>query len=232
MALAGVGLSEQAASEFEIAMQIRPNDWELHNNLGMALANLGQCDRAIVEFQTAERLNDRVAQVHSNLGSALASRRQFDEAMRQFERALELDPNLTEVHYNLAITLATLGRFDEAIARYRTALGIDAGSVKSLKQLARLLATCPIDSLRNGPEAVRLAEQAVVVTQGRDPVAFDILAAAYAESSRFSEAIQTAKRAVELARQLNEPAIAESAARKLQLYEAGKPFHESLPSQP
>ena len=57
------------------------------------------------------------------------------------------------------------------------------------------------------------------------------LAAAYAEAGRFTEAVQAARLAADLARQQNKPGFAKSVEAKIRLYEAGMPFHDS-PSSP
>ena len=68
-----------------------------------------------------------------------------------------------------------------------------------LNNLAWLLATASDARLRNGAEAVELAERACAVTQYRRTVFVGTLAAAYAEAGRFEEAIATAERACKLA---------------------------------
>ena len=93
-----------------------------------------------------------------------------------------------------------------------------------------MLATCPEASVRNGAEAVELAQRAVQLSDGRVPAILGTLAAAYAEAGRFPEAVQTARKALDLATQRNELALAEEIKAKIPLYEAGTPFRE--PQQP
>ena len=64
---------------------------------------------------------------------------------------------------------------------------------------AWMLATNPNASVRNGAEAVELAQRAVELSGGREPAILDTLAAAYAEAGRFPEAVKTAQRAAALA---------------------------------
>jgi len=97
---------------------------------------------------------------------------------------------------------------------------------------AWMLATSPDASVRNGAEAVTLAQRAVELSGGREPVVFNTLAAAYAEAGRFPEAMETARKALDLATQQNKQALVESIKAKLQLYEANTPFRstDSTPS--
>ena len=57
------------------------------------------------------------------------------------------------------------------------------------------------------------------------------LAAAYAEAGRFSEAITTAQRALQLAISQNNPALAADLEAELKLYQAGSPFHDAVTSR-
>ena len=96
-----------------------------------------------------------------------------------------------------------------------------------MNDTAWLLATNPNASVRNGAEAVELAQRAIELSSGQEPAILGTLAAAYAEAGRFAEAVQTARKALELATQQNKPALAESIRAKIRLYEAGKPFRQS-----
>ena len=64
--------------------------------------------------------------------------------------------------------------------------------------LAWLLATSPDPSVRNGEEAVQLAESAKGSTP-ENAEALDTLGAAYAEDGQFARAAATARHALELA---------------------------------
>jgi hypothetical protein len=70
-----------------------------------------------------------------------------------------------------------------------------------LRRAAWLLATSRDPTLRNGVEAAALGERAARLTGNRDAVDSDGLAAAYAESGRFADAVETGNRALRLAAQ-------------------------------
>jgi hypothetical protein len=56
------------------------------------------------------------------------------------------------------------------------------------------------------------------------------LAAAYAESGRFPEAVTTAEKAEQLAAAAGSKELAGKIRQLLELYRAGKPYHESPPA--
>jgi tetratricopeptide (TPR) repeat protein len=91
--------------------------------------------------------------------------------------------------------------------------------------LARLLATCPQASLRNGNKAVELAQRANQLTGDGNPVVLGTLAAAYAEAGRFPEAVATAERALQAAETQSNTALADAIRSQMKLYQAGLPFH-------
>jgi Flp pilus assembly protein TadD len=108
---------------------------------------------------------------------------------------------------------------------------LQADLLGALNNLAWIRATSEDARLRDGPEAVRLAQRACQLAGQRETNALRTLAAAYAEAGRFAEAVQTARQALELARQQNKLSLAESMRAGIRLYEARKPFRES-PSSP
>ena len=110
---------------------------------------------------------------------------------------------------------------------YRRALEIQPKDPMAGRSLAWLRATCSDASLRNGDEAVALAERANRLTGGKQPEVLDTLAAAYAEAGWFPEALATARKALELARQQNNRALADALQDRIARYEAGKPYRQT-----
>ena len=88
--------------------------------------------------------------------------------------------------------------------------------------LAWMLATNPYASLRNGPEAVRLAERGWKIIGANDPHALGN-SAAHADVGRFSEAVAAAERAIPMA---HDDFAADQFRANLRLYQAGKPLRE------
>ncbi len=223
--LADRGQLAAAAAHFGRALEINPKHAEAHYNLGRALLAGGQPDAAITEYQKVLEIIPNFAEVRNNLGIVLAARGRIDEAIVEYQKVLELRPDLVETHNNLGTALARRGRVAEAIAEYRAAIKIRPDDGRALGSLAWIRATHPDPKFRDGAEAVTLAESGVKLSPN-DPAKLDALGAAYAEAKRFSEAVQMARKALALAKQMNQAALAESIQARLQLYEAGTPFRE------
>ena len=73
-----------------------------------------------------------------------------------------------------------------------------------LNDLAYLLASAYEPEVRDGPRALRLAEQAVAA-YGEHPLVLDTLAVAYGATGRFDEALEISQRAVSEGEKLGLP---------------------------
>jgi tetratricopeptide (TPR) repeat protein len=116
------------------------------------------------------------------------------------------------------------------MAEYRLLLAAKPDQPEALNNLAWLLATSPDAAVRDGAEAVRLAEQGCRLTDYKQAQMLGTLAAAYAEAGRFTEAVTTAQKAIELARAGGDMQFAAANAQLLSLYRAGRPYHEPPPT--
>src|SRR5262249_21617034 len=111
-------------------------------------------------------------------------------------------------------------------------LKIEAGNVSTRNNLAFLLATCADASVRNGPRALELAEQARLATGGTNSVVLATLATAYAETGQFANAVKMAEQGLQLAAAHPYSAFAQALHAQLELYLKGVPYRERAPSEP
>jgi tetratricopeptide (TPR) repeat protein len=111
-------------------------------------------------------------------------------------------------------------------------LELDTNSVPALNNLAWLLATASDPHLRNGKEAVRLAEQACHLTQYKEAFLVGTLAAAYAEAGRFDDAVVTAQKARAAALAQGQTEIAARNEQLLELYKSGRAYHQEAKTPP
>jgi tetratricopeptide (TPR) repeat protein len=217
-----------AIEEFRAALQSNPDYADAHANLGQVLALQGKFAPAEVEFQAALRLNPRDAQTHRNFAAVLSQEKKQREAVRQWQAALSLKPDQA-TRLELAGLFCREGELVEAAAQYRRALGLEPDCAEALNNLALILATAPDDKLRDGAEAVRLAERALRLPPVKGMCVAGTLAAAYAEAGRFPEAMAAAEKAVREETAAGETGFADLNRRLLTLYRAGKPWHGENP---
>ena len=120
----------------------------------------------------------------------------------------------------------------KALAERRESLRSRPDDIALLNDTAWVLATNPNASIRNGAEAVELAQRAVQLSDGREPAVLGTLAAAYAEAGRFAEAVKTAEQALALAASQNNAALAETLHARIKLYQAGSPYRNTQQPSP
>ena len=98
---------------------------------------------------------------------------------------------------------------------------------EALNNLAWILATHPDETIRNGKEAVRLAERACEKTERKIPLMLGTLAAAYAEAGRFDDATSTAKEAEKLAIELSQAGLAAKNRELAAKFSRGIPYRDT-----
>ena len=226
-ALEAMGRREEAMQHFREGIRIKPQAPQAYNNLANVLDDLGRFDEAVAAYQQALALRPNVALVHNNLGVALARRARHEEARTNFQRAIELKPRDAQGYYLMGTLHLRMGDARSAVNAFQTALSVNPNHFKSLAYLARILAANEDASVRNGAQAVALAEKAMALSGGEQPSILDTLAMAYAESGRFDEAVKAEQTAAEILRSSKDQVAINEAAERLALYQSRRPFREA-----
>lgn len=142
------------------------------------------------------------------------------------------DPAGAKALYERGLAIQRGGDVAGGIRHFYLALQADPDCAAALNHFAWLRATDKDPKLRDGAEAVRMAERACKVALAADrPGIFaanclDTLAAAHAEAGRFDQAVATARRAVAMAEKLRNRGAARSFASRLRLFEQRKCHRE------
>jgi len=177
---------------------------------------LNENQKALADYAAAIRLDATLIDAYLQRGHLLEGQRALDN----FSAVLRLDPD------NLPALLArghlhgNAAKFESAVADYQRIIAIDPAHVEVLSTLAWIQATCNQDKLRDGAAAVKHALRACELTDHKEPLLMQILAAAYAEQGDFKKAVEIEERAIEL---MGDPGPSFQANR-LELYRQGKPY--------
>ena len=231
--LAKQGQMPHAIGEAQRAVELGPEDLSARRFWSeLLIIRQGRDDEAISVARNGLAVSPYDSGLHFVLGVALARTGNFMMATNQFAYALLLRPDWMEAHLNYGRTLLHLGDAPNGLRHFQEAVRLAPDSPLALDGLAWFLATYPDPTLRNGPEAVRLAEQACAVIGRRNPTLLDTLAAAYAEAGRFPEAINAAQEAIAVARTAGNAAAVNQAENLLGFVQSGHPFHENTPPSP
>lgn len=146
------------------------------------------------------------------------------------EAVLSRDPNHGHALVSLALLRQSQGDVSEAVPFYRRAAltwpDWPTAAGDAANNLAWILATSDSAALRNGDEAVALADRASRFAGNSDPVRLDTLGAAYAEAGDFRRAVSTALLARERARAVGVADLADAISKRLELYRVERPYRE------
>jgi len=188
---------------------VTPDSDVAHAGLGGILFVRGQIDESIDHYERALRLRDGNVAAHFGLGRALAAKQKTDPAIFHFQKALSIQPDNIGASNDLGVMFASKGEIREAISAWQQSLLFDPDNADAANNIAWVRATATDPDLRDGREALELAQRALR-SGGENPVALRTLAAAQAENGQFAKAIATCRRGEELAQKNGDRAMAES----------------------
>ena len=183
-------------------------------------------DQALADFDEAIRLDPTDALLHYDRGVAYLHKHKDDKALEDFSETIRLDERFSAAYLERGLVWSIKKEYGKALADYEAAIRLN-GSGSS--EAAWLLATCPLDSIRDGKRAVELAKKACVESDPPNHFDFDALGAAYAEAGDFEKAREAEAKAIELA--AKNAAATKELKNRLALFTARKPyrFNPDLP---
>jgi Flp pilus assembly protein TadD len=208
-------------------LAVTSNNDVAQTNLGIVLLERGKTDAAIARFEQAVELRPQNGPAHENLAKTFLQQGRLEEAMTHYRTVLEIQPENSEARNILGMLLFQRGRIKDAVGQWEQTLRMDPENGNAKNNLAWVFATCPNRSIRDGVKAVQLGEQAAQLSSGRNPMVLRTLAAAYAESGRFPEAIATAQRGAEVAIKQGNSALAGELQSNIALYQTNSPLRDT-----
>ncbi len=222
-ALMKKGFLDQAVAQGQVALRFAPDSPDALNNYGAVLFAQGKVEQALVCFQKALQLKPGFPEAHNNCGITMAARGGFAQALPHFKEALRVKPDFLDARSRLIQALLREKRIAEAVEEYHHLLRQQPESAEIMNNLAWILATCPDAAIRNGTEALQLAQRACVA----NPHSFsflDTLGAAYAEAGHFAEASSTVQKAITLAQTAGQTNAAAKFRLRLDLYQSNQSY--------
>ena len=154
----------------------------------------GQFQAAADAFRKAAAAAPADAIPHVNLAAALAQLGDANGAAAQLEIAVRLDPDDESALLNLSILLADRARYREALQHLDDSHRRFPDRAPTATTLARLLASSPDRSIRDGPRAFDVAT--TVYQREPSPAHGETVAIALAELGRCDEAEEWMRRAI------------------------------------
>jgi serine/threonine-protein kinase len=112
----GTGKYEEAATEFQRALQLEPTNDDAAIGLARAYASLNRLNEAEETYQHAIKLRPNHYKTYAWLGFFYIQQAQYEKAAEIYQKLTSLAPENPEGYYNLGAAYLFLGRDQEAIA--------------------------------------------------------------------------------------------------------------------
>ena len=157
---------------FRQALAVTANNDVAENNLGIVFLQQGKLDEAISLLQAAVDLRPDNSPGQENLAKALLQKGRVPEALVHYRRLVELQPDNFEVHNIVGTVLVQQGHLREGVEEWQKVLLVQPDNGNAMSNLAWVFATAMDDSLRDGTQAVKLADQALHLSGGRIPILY------------------------------------------------------------
>lgn len=213
---------DKALADLTRAEKIRPGLPRAALLRSMIYQRIERFDDAALQLRRLVRLNPGNAQLRLQLGFCYSMGNHHKLAIEEFSRVIEIDEDNWIAFYSRGDTQLNIGKHKEAIADYNVALRLNKDSDGLLNNFAWVLATSPVDELRDGKRAVELARRACELSEYKKPHILSTLAAAYAETGDFENAIKWSSKAVEIGQEDIQGQLKD----ELKSYKRDKPWRE------
>ncbi len=186
--------SAEAIETFSKILSVKPDDAKAHGKLGTQYAKIGKKELAIGHLRAVRKYDPDDAYGEAMLGWLALLDSNLVESLEHYLRADEIEPYEAKINFHLGLALAGLNRLPEATERFRKAIAIEPNHLEACD--------CLILALRQqgkSQEAVTISRRAAQITNHRNLDVLMTLAETYADAGQFTEALDTATRALRLA---------------------------------
>jgi tetratricopeptide (TPR) repeat protein len=170
---------------------------------------------------------------HFYLGSAAMGNGDPNTAVRSFKKAIQCDPEFYRPYIELAVIMFHRKQYDQSLNYVQEGLRLKPANPKAVNTLALLSwrkATCTDDELYDPPMALELILQAMEIATDTKmnigPGVLRTLAVAQAANGNFTEAIESARQAVQMAMSEGLLKAAQNIIKEADLYKNNTSFRE------
>jgi len=220
----------EAKERFALAIKHNSFNVQAMNNLGQLLLHEGKLEEARPLLERAIETMPVYVKPYVNLGDYWRQRGQKERSVEYIKKALEYYESANELNQGGAIPFvaltaarlhAAVGDHAKAISNLEYAIRGRSTKVDATVQLMWMLSSHPDRKVRDGQRALQLGNS----LRGKVESAqyFDALAAAFAESGNFEDAVNAAKQATFRAMQANQDKLSGEIKRRLDGYKAKQP---------
>ena len=224
ISLANLGKVHEAKAELAESVRMDESHALARFSLAVVHDRLGEDGAARSHYLASLRHDPTNVQAMVYLADLLARAGEPERAAAYYRRALETSGHSTRIALSLAMAWVKSGRQARARKTLEAALAAEPESREIINALARVLATAPQASVREGARALELSQKLFEAT--RSLAVGQTYAMALAENGRFREAATLQQETIIGYQRSKTPVDAEFLERNLRLYRQGRPARE------
>lgn len=132
------GYNDEAIRFYRKVIELRPNFWESHYNLGLLYYQAGKLEEAERYLNAAIEINPFDPREYVCLGFTELQRGRAAEAAALMRRAREIQPDGASSYMALGVVLKSQGDLEGALKEFQTALSKEPGRTSAREQIAEL----------------------------------------------------------------------------------------------
>ena len=212
---------DKAIADYSEVIRLHPEYALAYRNRGLAWHEKKDYESAIADFNQAIRIDPKYTPVFGSRANSWSAKKNYEKAVADYSEVIRLDPTCADAYCSRGLAWQEQKKFGKAIADYSEAVRIDPNFVDAYNSRAWIWATCPDAKFRDGKKALESARHALELDP-KDAANMDTLAAAYAETGDFAEAVRWQEKAMEDPQLKNDA----NARHRLELYRDKKPYRQ------
>ncbi len=221
-AYAGAGDAVRAINSYGVALKNGAPPLDVYIKIAQQYeksADWGQAEQA---YRKGLEVQADSFEARYNLGQMLSRQNRIPEAIVEFQAVLASSPTVHLTHCNLGDLYEREGDLKMAVEHYRSGVKAENPPPDIADRLAWILSTNNDATLRDGQEALRLAQYGVRATKGAHAPLVESLAAALAETGDYAGALRAQERAIAA----YAAQVPEAARARLETYRSQSPHRQ------
>jgi tetratricopeptide (TPR) repeat protein len=211
-----------AIVDFNKALSIKADGFVYYNR-AITYQAMRAHDKAISDFTRALKLTPHKPPIETDclIGRAhsYVEKENADAALADLNEAIKIGTDESDAYVLRGIVHKVRHEYELSVADYEKAIALNPNEARSYDAEAYLLSVCPMPKYRDGKKAVKYAGKACELTKWQGVDSLETLAAAYAESGQFDDAVKFQTKAAEI-----DPRQADQV--RLTLYQQKQPFRD------
>jgi tetratricopeptide (TPR) repeat protein len=215
-----------AMADYSQALKLDPLKAAAYAGRGLVYSKKKDHQHSLEEYQKAIELDPKDSDHYVARSGVYTALKEYDRAEADLTAAIELDADNSDNYLARGSVRQDKHDYERAIEDYADAIRHNSKELLAFNNLAWILATCPKTEIRDGGKAVEYALYICKESEWKKTAYFDTLAAAYAASDDFDQAVKWQEKALASADTYDSAEEKQKGKARLELYRRHKPYSE------